>query len=750
MKIQEFLAQMSSHKKTVLYVVGALIVTAITAGAMYFSNGSFFKGDAGGSVAGYLTCSAKQDNIDLTTSNIKGTTGKPLTWKLNLAITAANYKLTKYGWNGDGINVNTPYFTWNANNTQATGHGDFTYDTEKTVTYAAGKTTATVTVQALVEDDGQHAGPWLPDQVLKSSCTIGLQDPAPKNTVVINKNIGLNLQNTPAQPAGHNYLPATCTGVATPFEQNPNLPAGQKTSTITWTTNITGGDTYNWAFVDEVGPNASIAQLSSNSPTMTRAYKKVGVKALNVEIIKGGLYYNGACVVEVKEPAAQPSQVDQMQPNAESMQSVVENANNDENQIVTPAEEIHEAAPQEEQIPADQTSVQEPVQNNGQQQSPTGTLKPAISSLLSCAIDKKSMSIAVKDGVIMKCALTQQASVSAMIVKGTFDPKLDLQQQEVVRTLLSDNTKKGSFNVGWSGSKEYDLSVDSGDLGEYSFVVAAKIDSSYEPDYSIQKFEVNDLKPEVATTEQPAPQSSEPTTTQTHTETQSQPQTQPATPEIPAVPSKCPGVYQPTDIAGHWAEQIIMKAVDNCIVTGFADRKFYPNLNVTRAQAAKIVVAAVGGQPHAGCKDVHCGANYQSNKIWTDIKEPWEGAWLRTARDLNVFFGLANGTSGAELPITRGEAVVLVARALSTVSNFRLRTDCYTANCGAGAPNNIFIDINDDMAWLGPALRALTDAAPGQIITGKAPFIFDPTSPITRAELTKIIMRARELILKQP
>lgn len=755
MKIQEFFAQMSSHKKTILYVVGALGVTVITAGAMYFSNGSLFKGDAGGSAAGYITCSAIQNNA----SGPQWVTGKPLTWKLNLTLTAPNYKLTKYGWNGDGLNVNTPYFTWNANNTQATGHGDFTYDTEKTITYAAGITTATMNVQALIEDDAQHAGSLLPDQVLKSSCTIPLQDPpAP---LAISKGIAVGVQKAlnPAAPAGQNYLPATCSGVATDLIiPNPQFPELKKAN-VTWSTNISGGNTYNWNFIDEVGPNANIVPISGTQNSTTREYTKTGVKALNVEIIKGGEYYNAACTVEVKDPASQPAGANQggVLNNPGAMQNVLEdaqnsNSNENENPVMEESGQNESPVLEDEQQVEDQAQneAQPSAENNNSQQNSAAGLKPAISSLLSCAIDKKTMSIAVKEGVIMKCALTQQALVSAMIVKGGFDPKKDMQQQEIVRTILSDNTKKGNFNVGWSGSKEYDLALDSGDLGEYSFVVGAKIDSSYEPDYSIQKFEVNDLAPEVATTQpQGSDQNPEKATTQNEPKNEYQPQTQTA-PEVPAVLSKCPGVYQPIDIAGHWGEQIIMKAVDNCIVTGFADRKFYPDLNVTRAQAAKIVVAAVGGKPHAGCRDVHCGANYQNNKIWTDIKEYWEGAWLRSARDLNIYFGYIDGTSGAGKPITRGEAVVLVARALSTVSNFRLRTDCYTANCGAGAPNNIFIDINDDMAWLGPALRALTDAAPGQIVTGKAPFIFDPTSPITRAELTKIIMRARELILKQP
>jgi hypothetical protein len=62
---------------------------------------------------------------------------------------------------------------------------------------------------------------------------------------------------------------------------------------------------------------------------------------------------------------------------------------------------------------------------------------------------------------------------------------------------------------------------------------------------------------------------------------------------------------------------------------------------------------------------------------------------------------------------------------------------CYTANCGAGYPANLFMDIKQ--AWQGPYLRALWDKG---LILGAAPNKFDPDRPITRAELVKLAMDA--------
>ncbi len=83
--------------------------------------------------------------------------------------------------------------------------------------------------------------------------------------------------------------------------------------------------------------------------------------------------------------------------------------------------------------------------------------------------------------------------------------------------------------------------------------------------------------------------------------------------------------------------------------------------------------------------------------------------------------------------MSRAEASVIVAKAF----HLPVPTGCYSANCGAGFPNNFFLDIQ--AFWQGPYIRALWNSG---LINGTAPNRFDPDRSITRAELTKIIMRA--------
>lgn len=206
-----------------------------------------------------------------------------------------------------------------------------------------------------------------------------------------------------------------------------------------------------------------------------------------------------------------------------------------------------------------------------------------------------------------------------------------------------------------------------------------------------------------------------------------QPTAQVAAPAAPPEPSECPGVNYPTDIKGHWAETFIRQAYDQCLLKGYEDGSFRPDQPVSRAEAVKMVLAAGGIPPKSGCFDADCGSPFM------DL-DAWQGPWVRGAWDLRIVEGYSEDVFGPNRVISRAEAVALVARAFSVPPH----EGCYTANCGAGHPNNFFLDIVD--MWQGPWIRALWDKG---WITGTGPNKFEPNRPMTRGELTKLIQTAQ-------
>ena len=132
--------------------------------------------------------------------------------------------------------------------------------------------------------------------------------------------------------------------------------------------------------------------------------------------------------------------------------------------------------------------------------------------------------------------------------------------------------------------------------------------------------------------------------------------------------------------------------------------------------------------PHEGCYTANCGAGHP-NSLFNDITASWQGPWIRSAWDEGIVEGYGANQFGPQFAITRAEATALTARTF----NVPAHQGCYTANCGAGHPDNLFNDIVD--SWQGPWVRAAWDKG---WISGTSANRFEPNRPITRAEHLKM------------
>jgi len=363
------------------------------------------------------------------------------------------------------------------------------------------------------------------------------------------------------------------------------------------------------------------------------------------------------------------------------------------------------------------------------------TLPPAgpAPDIMSCKISAPELVLADKNPIRVDCFLSADGFVTAQVVQGDYKPPEEPAQDTVAKTLLYNaiKLKNQNFYIFWNGINDFDSNAEEGD---YAFAISAKQTRTAPADYSIQKFKVIAEKPPVETQETSESQQTAGTgqtgqvAPASAATTESTPASaSPATPPPPPEPSKCPGVNYPSDIAGHWAEEQIKKGFDACMFKGYADGTFHPDSSASRAEGVKMALAAAGIPPIAGCFDNDCGSPF------TDL-DSWQGAWLRAAYDLHLIEGTSETTFEPNRMLTRAEAASLIAKVFKIPPHM----GCYTTNCGAGHPDNLFEDIV--AFWQGPWIRALWDRG---LIKGTAPHQFAPDRAITRAELAKLIISAK-------
>ncbi len=108
------------------------------------------------------------------------------------------------------------------------------------------------------------------------------------------------------------------------------------------------------------------------------------------------------------------------------------------------------------------------------------------------------------------------------------------------------------------------------------------------------------------------------------------------------------------DVSGHWAQSYVEKAVKYEIASGYSDRTFKPDAQITRAEFTKMVNAVLGNTSAADVsfKDIDSSAWY-----YDEIRKGVAAAFI-TGDSLETF--------APERGITRQEAVVILSRIVPT------------------------------------------------------------------------------------
>ncbi|NPV92752.1 MAG: hypothetical protein HPY50_18455 [Firmicutes bacterium] len=183
----------------------------------------------------------------------------------------------------------------------------------------------------------------------------------------------------------------------------------------------------------------------------------------------------------------------------------------------------------------------------------------------------------------------------------------------------------------------------------------------------------------------------------------------PVEPEVEA-----PTAAEPTDLAGHWAYDCVMALISHGIIKGYNDGTIQPDNEITRAEAAALLVSALGLQ------------DYQPSieSPYQDQLPSWARQAILTATEKNLMKGYPDGTFQPDQRITRAEmcAALMQAFPKATPAGFVLG----------------FADAGSVPDWARPFVEA---AVSNGVVSGYPDNTFRPNNNIKRGEVFSIICR---------
>lgn len=170
------------------------------------------------------------------------------------------------------------------------------------------------------------------------------------------------------------------------------------------------------------------------------------------------------------------------------------------------------------------------------------------------------------------------------------------------------------------------------------------------------------------------------------------------------------------DIAGHWAEEAIVKLSGLGLVSGTGNWRFEPDRGISRAESVTLLVRALAPAGSSGARTAYrdVGAGH------------WAYNAIRRATAAGIVNGMPDGTFGPSRPVTRAEAAVMIGRALGLKP------------LDAAAP--AFADLRPGH-WAAPMVNRLKEEG---LLIGFPGGRFRPDEPISRAEFSVLLLRALE------
>lgn len=106
------------------------------------------------------------------------------------------------------------------------------------------------------------------------------------------------------------------------------------------------------------------------------------------------------------------------------------------------------------------------------------------------------------------------------------------------------------------------------------------------------------------------------------------------------------------DVAGHWAQDAILSVQKSGLMVGASDSMFLPENSLSRAQAAVILVRALGLEDETG------------RISFNDVENHWAKKEIEIAVEYGIVKGISDGTFSPDSPVTRAQMAVMLGRVL--------------------------------------------------------------------------------------
>jgi len=174
-----------------------------------------------------------------------------------------------------------------------------------------------------------------------------------------------------------------------------------------------------------------------------------------------------------------------------------------------------------------------------------------------------------------------------------------------------------------------------------------------------------------------------------------------------------------TDIADHWAEQAIERAVSLGFVEGYPDDTFRPQREVTRGEFVTLLSRALQLE-----LSVDAQSPYEDDSLFP----LWAKSHIYAATDQNLIVGYEDRNFHADRPITRVEMTSIIARAFAEEST---------------TVELEYKDVDQIPAW---GYEAVAKATVAGLVQGKPGKQFAPNDQATRVEAVVMILNGLDKI----
>ncbi|CAK4843060.1 unnamed protein product [Aphanomyces euteiches] len=176
------------------------------------------------------------------------------------------------------------------------------------------------------------------------------------------------------------------------------------------------------------------------------------------------------------------------------------------------------------------------------------------------------------------------------------------------------------------------------------------------------------------------------------------------------------------DVANHWAKNAVNDMGSRMVVSGIGNEIFSPDQDITRAEFAAILVRGLGLKLDNGAAP------------FLDVKaSDWYNGAINTAYSYHLINGFEDGTFRPSDKITREQAMVILAKAM-TITNLKTKLPVQSTEVTL----NPYSDAAKVSSW---AQSGVADSVHAGIVSGRSSTGLAPKAYMTRAEVATVVQR---------